>query len=450
MAGDPAAPRSRAARSSSPERTPGSARRSARGWCAAGPASGCWCATPKRARRARRARGDKRGAPEGAVPLKKSRSATSPTSTTSAASPRPSMKGPHSSTASSTTPACSLARSASEALRASSSPSPPPCSETRSCSPGYCNRTYAAAHDRHVVTVSSGGMYTARGAARRPSAATALVRRAAVLRAREAPPGPAHRRDGGASGARRGSNVYLLLPTSRLGRHPRAGGVAARLSPSDAPAPARALTKGPTPPSGCSPPRRPGGGSVARSGTTEGAGRPTFCHGRGRRPARAHGSGASWSELSGDGGREGFARAPGGRRPDERKGCGRRGGGGRAGRGARAAPRRRARWRCSRRPRGRRPLNTIRVEAGSGAVEGVDTGFIVYNDRNYPNFGRLLGELRIAGQPSTMSFSVSDGRGGFEWASRPMGCSRTGPTSSTRGFTGCSSSCVGSSGRRVS
>jgi predicted NAD/FAD-binding protein len=61
--------------------------------------------------------------------------------------------------------------------------------------------------------------------------------------------------------------------------------------------------------------------------------------------------------------------------------------------------------------------NTITVEDGDGTIE-VDTGFIVMNDRNYPNFERILGELGVGTQPSTMSFGVSDGRGDFEWAAR--------------------------------
>lgn len=60
--------------------------------------------------------------------------------------------------------------------------------------------------------------------------------------------------------------------------------------------------------------------------------------------------------------------------------------------------------------------NTIRVDTPNETHE-VDTGFIVFNDRNYPNFERLLRRLGVASQPSTMSFSVSDGVGDFEYSS---------------------------------
>jgi len=64
--------------------------------------------------------------------------------------------------------------------------------------------------------------------------------------------------------------------------------------------------------------------------------------------------------------------------------------------------------------------NTVQVQTPD-ASHWIDTGFIVFNDRNYPNFEQLLAELGVPSQPSQMSFSVSDGRGRFEYSGTPRG-----------------------------
>ena len=60
-------------------------------------------------------------------------------------------------------------------------------------------------------------------------------------------------------------------------------------------------------------------------------------------------------------------------------------------------------------------VNTVRVPAGDAPDLAIDTGFIVFNEANYPGFARLLERLGIASQPSDMSFSYSCMQTGLEY-----------------------------------
>ena len=59
-------------------------------------------------------------------------------------------------------------------------------------------------------------------------------------------------------------------------------------------------------------------------------------------------------------------------------------------------------------------VHTVDVSMDGQSFQ-VDTGFIVYNDRTYPNFSRLLDHLGVQSDPTSMSFSVRCDRSGWEY-----------------------------------
>jgi len=58
--------------------------------------------------------------------------------------------------------------------------------------------------------------------------------------------------------------------------------------------------------------------------------------------------------------------------------------------------------------------HTVEIDL-DGVRHGVDTGFLVFNERTYPGLLRLFDELGVATAPSGMSFSVQSPATGWEW-----------------------------------
>lgn len=62
---------------------------------------------------------------------------------------------------------------------------------------------------------------------------------------------------------------------------------------------------------------------------------------------------------------------------------------------------------------------TLCVRHGDRTIP-VDTGFIVYNERNYPNLTALFRHLGVRSHKSDMSFALTTGDGGLEWGARNL------------------------------
>lgn len=64
--------------------------------------------------------------------------------------------------------------------------------------------------------------------------------------------------------------------------------------------------------------------------------------------------------------------------------------------------------------------NTVEIDGVNGRVP-VDTGFIVYNEKNYPNLVALFKHLAVKTEASNMSFSASLRGGTFEYSGSGLG-----------------------------
>ena len=65
--------------------------------------------------------------------------------------------------------------------------------------------------------------------------------------------------------------------------------------------------------------------------------------------------------------------------------------------------------------------NTVDAPTPGGGSQPVDTGFIVFNDRTYPNLLALFRQIGVQWRPSSMSFSVSVDGGRLEYSGDGIG-----------------------------
>lgn len=63
--------------------------------------------------------------------------------------------------------------------------------------------------------------------------------------------------------------------------------------------------------------------------------------------------------------------------------------------------------------------NTLLAKTAQGSLP-VDTGFIVYNEQNYPNLTAMFDHLGVATSPSSMSFAVSVAEGRMEYSGKHL------------------------------
>jgi uncharacterized protein len=63
--------------------------------------------------------------------------------------------------------------------------------------------------------------------------------------------------------------------------------------------------------------------------------------------------------------------------------------------------------------------HTVLVNSSRGPIP-VDTGFIVHNEKTYPNFCLLMRELGVETQASDMSFAVTSPKDGYEYSSHGL------------------------------